>query len=107
MTAIAAEKVRPVPEKKDEKLDKRRALGRGLESLLPGPRVVAPVAPPSAPPARQNVAAEEITLAANAETPTPHGPDAALAGPPAQSAEHASAIPIQAQVSGHQVTLLP
>src|ERR1022692_1998850 len=28
--------------KKDEKVEKRRALGRGLESLLPGPRVVAP-----------------------------------------------------------------
>ncbi len=30
------------PEKKDEKVDKRRALGRGLASLLPGPRVVTP-----------------------------------------------------------------
>jgi ParB family transcriptional regulator, chromosome partitioning protein len=29
-------------EKKDEKVEKRRALGRGLESLLPGPRVVKP-----------------------------------------------------------------
>jgi ParB family transcriptional regulator, chromosome partitioning protein len=29
-------------EKKDEKVEKRRALGRGLESLLPGPRVVTP-----------------------------------------------------------------
>jgi ParB family chromosome partitioning protein len=29
-------------EKKDEKVEKRRALGRGLESLLPGPRVVIP-----------------------------------------------------------------
>jgi ParB family chromosome partitioning protein len=27
-------------QKKDEKVEKRRALGRGLESLLPGPRVV-------------------------------------------------------------------
>jgi ParB family chromosome partitioning protein len=27
-------------ERKDEKVEKRRALGRGLESLLPGPRVV-------------------------------------------------------------------
>ncbi len=42
---IAAEKVtgHPVAEKKDEKVvEKRRALGRGLESLLPGPRVVVP-----------------------------------------------------------------
>jgi ParB family chromosome partitioning protein len=29
-------------EKKDEKVEKRRALGRGLASLLPGPRVVSP-----------------------------------------------------------------
>lgn len=30
-----------------EKVEKRRALGRGLESLLPGPRVVRPVVPPA------------------------------------------------------------
>src|SRR5271166_2153664 len=30
-----------------EKVEKRRALGRGLESLLPGPRVVQPAAVPS------------------------------------------------------------
>jgi len=35
----SAEKV-PVVEKKEEKVEKRRALGRGLASLLPGPRVV-------------------------------------------------------------------
>jgi ParB family transcriptional regulator, chromosome partitioning protein len=41
MTTSAAEKVAgAVPEKKEEKIEKRRALGRGLESLLPGPRVV-------------------------------------------------------------------
>jgi ParB family transcriptional regulator, chromosome partitioning protein len=41
MTTSAAENLagRGV-EKKDEKVEKRRALGRGLESLLPGPRVV-------------------------------------------------------------------
>jgi ParB family chromosome partitioning protein len=42
MTTSAAEKVAGHPgiEKKDEKAEKRRALGRGLASLLPGPRVV-------------------------------------------------------------------
>jgi|HubBroStandDraft_6_1064221.scaffolds.fasta_scaffold00038_79 ParB family chromosome partitioning protein len=40
MTTSAAENLAGHPEKKDEKLEKRRALGRGLESLLPGPRVV-------------------------------------------------------------------
>ncbi len=34
-------------EKEKEKMEKRRALGRGLASLLPGPRVVSP-APPAA-----------------------------------------------------------
>ncbi len=38
MTTSAAEKL--AGEKKDEKVEKRRALGRGLASLLPGPRVV-------------------------------------------------------------------
>ncbi len=33
-------------EKKEEKAEKRRALGRGLESLLPGPRVVVPASDP-------------------------------------------------------------
>ena len=40
-------------EKKDEKVEKRRALGRGLESLLPGPRVL-PVAPTLAQSARKD-----------------------------------------------------
>ena len=34
------------PEKGKDKVEKRRALGRGLESLLPGPRVVRPAAVP-------------------------------------------------------------
>jgi ParB family transcriptional regulator, chromosome partitioning protein len=42
MTTSAAQNLTAAtaPEKKDEKAEKRRALGRGLESLLPGPRVV-------------------------------------------------------------------
>ena len=42
MTTTAAEKVAGsgVVEKKEEKVEKRRALGRGLGALLPGPRVV-------------------------------------------------------------------
>lgn len=48
--AIAAEKIAThEPAKKDEKVEKRRALGRGLESLLPGPRVVPPTPPKTAP----------------------------------------------------------
>jgi ParB family transcriptional regulator, chromosome partitioning protein len=40
-TSAAVEKVAGHPAEK-EKMEKRRALGRGLESLLPGPRVVSP-----------------------------------------------------------------
>ncbi len=48
MTTAAAENVagRAIgkrEDKKEEKVEKRRALGRGLESLLPGPRVVTSV----------------------------------------------------------------
>jgi ParB family chromosome partitioning protein len=41
-TTAAAENLagRAVVEKKEDRVEKRRALGRGLESLLPGPRVV-------------------------------------------------------------------
>lgn len=42
MTTAAAQNLAAAPEKKEEKPEKRRALGRGLESLLPGPRVVTP-----------------------------------------------------------------
>jgi ParB family transcriptional regulator, chromosome partitioning protein len=41
MTMAAQNVTAAIPEKKDEKPEKRRALGRGLESLLPGPRIVA------------------------------------------------------------------
>ncbi len=50
--AAADTAAKPGTEKAHEKLaEKRRALGRGLESLLPGPRVVPapPVRPPAAP----------------------------------------------------------
>ena len=47
MTTAAAGNVAGTSGEKDkEKMEKRRALGRGLASLLPGPR---PVAPPAAP----------------------------------------------------------
>ena len=45
-------------EKAGEKLEKRRALGRGLESLLPGPRVVPPATSPLLPKAGRSGAPE-------------------------------------------------
>ena len=51
-------------EKDKEKVEKRRALGRGLESLLPGPKVVRPLAP----------------MHTGAEAPSQVATDAALKG---------------------------
>src|SRR5271170_185155 len=42
MTTAADNTAGRAVEKKEEKVEKRRALGRGLESLLPGPRIVMP-----------------------------------------------------------------
>jgi ParB family chromosome partitioning protein len=77
-------------EKKDEKVEKRRALGRGLESLLPGPRVV---------PSTEHRAPSPEPPASVAE-PTPYEEmeagrtEAALSLPEGVSAPHE---PIQAQ----------
>jgi ParB family chromosome partitioning protein len=66
-TTSAAENLAGHPAEK-EKVEKRRALGRGLESLLPGPRVVAGTAvrPVSAP---AETSGESST---RAEAPAPH-----------------------------------
>jgi len=67
------------PEKDKEKVEKRRALGRGLESLLPGPRVVRPPVTNSA----ADVAASAVPVSrvtTGAEAPGSGGADAALKG---------------------------
>ncbi len=68
------------PEKDKEKVEKRRALGRGLESLLPGPRVVRPAQTNSV----QDVAAASgvpvSRVTTGAEAPGSGGADAALKG---------------------------
>ena len=66
LAAPASDK--PASDKKDEKPEKRRALGRGLESLLPGPRVVATtaVAPPAPRPAAPPTVAREGEQSATA-----------------------------------------
>jgi ParB family chromosome partitioning protein len=68
------------PEKDKEKVEKRRALGRGLESLLPGPRVVRP---PQANSALDVAAASAVPVSrvsTGAEAPGSSGTDAALKG---------------------------
>ena len=65
MTTAAAGNVAGTSgEKEKEKMEKRRALGRGLASLLPGPR---PVAPPAA--ASSQVAAADLSAS---EQQVPH-----------------------------------
>jgi ParB family transcriptional regulator, chromosome partitioning protein len=67
------------PEKKDDRPEKRRALGRGLESLLPGPRVVVASSPESrvatpatpASPEYRVASTEEAKATADAQTAAP------------------------------------
>ncbi|HZC24302.1 MAG TPA: ParB/RepB/Spo0J family partition protein, partial [Candidatus Binatia bacterium] len=56
-------------DKEKEKMEKRRALGRGLASLLPGPRMVAP-----APPASVANVGSGGAAGTRAGVPAPHGP---------------------------------
>ena len=109
MTAITAEKVarNSASEKKNEKVEKRRALGRGLESLLPGPRPV-PVPPPSD--SRPTASPRSPIDSQTAASPT--RPEAVLTAPPEPSAPVAPAS-VAASFSevetsfGNQVINLP
>jgi ParB family transcriptional regulator, chromosome partitioning protein len=66
-------------EKDKEKVEKRRALGRGLESLLPGPRVVRPPVTNSGPDATAS-AVPVSRGTTGGEAPGSAAPDAALKG---------------------------
>jgi ParB family transcriptional regulator, chromosome partitioning protein len=68
------------PEKDKEKVEKRRALGRGLESLLPGPRVVRPAESSSAAGVAPASAVPGSRITTGAEAPGSGAPDAALKG---------------------------
>jgi ParB family chromosome partitioning protein len=78
-----------VVEKKDEKVEKRKALGRGLASLLPGPRVVVASTEARVPSTAQTSPLVEHTASAEME--------ATRTG---VSAPHEQAITIQGQVVG-------
>jgi ParB family chromosome partitioning protein len=93
-----------VAEKKDEKVEKRRALGRGLASLLPGPRAVVNA---EARVATDGAGAVVQGAAAASETKVPRfaRDDKSEAGGDAAAHEVApAAIPIQAQQ--HVVAML-
>ena len=82
-TTAAAENLggRAVVEKKDEKTEKRRALGRGLASLLPGPRVVEQASGVSHQPSAVNAVPADNGGSAATGVSAPHepGPSAAFA----------------------------
>jgi ParB family transcriptional regulator, chromosome partitioning protein len=70
LTTATAGNLAGHPEKDKEKVEKRRALGRGLESLLPGPRVV---------PAAVPVPTGGADAGTRAGAPAPHSPREAAA----------------------------
>jgi ParB family transcriptional regulator, chromosome partitioning protein len=84
-------------EKKDEKVEKRKALGRGLASLLPGPRAVTAPAPRVPSPASvQETGPIGVEPAASTEIATGTAPSAPHEPP---------AISIQAQLASSQHTV--
>jgi ParB family chromosome partitioning protein len=91
---VAGDKAKPTPEKIGEKiLEKRRALGRGLESLLPGPRVVttAPTLPQSARKDGAPTASSQLAALSSQETDSVAGTVDQLhaAAAPVADGEHA------------------
>ncbi|HEX3822306.1 MAG TPA: ParB/RepB/Spo0J family partition protein [Candidatus Sulfotelmatobacter sp.] len=73
-TAAAGKVVGQAADKDKDKVEKRRALGRGLASLLPGPRVVAPTAPASAPGNQNPQPFDELRAGSVAHGAAPHQP---------------------------------
>ena len=69
-------------EKEKEKTGIRRALGRGLESLLPGPRVVRPGVAAAAPASNVNAGGDAGTRAG---APAPHSAAPHIPAQPGQS----------------------
>ena len=88
---VAVDKAKTTPEKVSEKiLEKRRALGRGLESLLPGPRAV-----PTASSQLSAVSSQENHAAANGGKQAPPVVTQTVAGTIDQL--HAAAAPHAAE----------
>ena len=78
VTTAAAGNLAGHPEKDKEKVEKRRALGRGLESLLPGPRVVRPPLADSAGDVAPASTVPGPIVPTGAEAPGSGAPSAAL-----------------------------
>ena len=87
MTTVAAGNLAGEKDKDKEKMEKRRALGRGLASLLPGPRVV-PQAPAVASASAPASAGHSGGAAATSPARVPDAAPASLA-----AGSHASSVP--------------
>ncbi len=89
-TAAAGKVAGQAADKDKDKVEKRRALGRGLASLLPGPRAV----PPAASPVGQGMVGAEIGGAAGTRTgvSAPHG-QSGVAAPTFHSAAGEQQVP--------------
>jgi ParB family transcriptional regulator, chromosome partitioning protein len=99
MTTSTAENLAAQASDKDkEKIEKRRALGRGLESLLPGPRVVRP-APSAAVPSPTPVGSVKDGAAATVTSLTSPVSAALPTTPISSSLDHDSQAPANAVVN--------
>jgi ParB family chromosome partitioning protein len=90
-TSAAVEKVAAHPAEK-EKMEKRRALGRGLESLLPGPRVVTGTA--AVAPARDSGAAGQQQVPHFVRNDKPSSGAIAEIQAEAQTADATAEVPV-------------
>jgi len=94
-------------EKDKEKLEKRRALGRGLASLLPGPRVVPAVQPAGGSGdgggTRTGVSAAHMPAPHTPASHTPSTPHAPTAPPEVQRVEPTVGQPVPSQGPGEVV----
>ena len=98
-TATTGNLAEQATDKDKDKMDKRRALGRGLASLLPGPRVV-----PQAPPAAVPAASGHHAAAPAGSTPASSQPSVTV---PAHAAELRSAGQPVAAVPTHSPAIPP
>ena len=97
-TATTGNLAEQAADKDKEKIDKRRALGRGLASLLPGPRVVAQAPSAAVPAASGSHAAQPGAADAVSSQPSvgvqAHTPELRSVGQPiAAVSTHSAAVP--------------
>ena len=99
-TATTGNLAEQAGDKEKEKMDKRRALGRGLASLLPGPRVVPQPAAGAVPPASGNHGAQVVGATPASLQPTSH-PSAPNAAELRSAVQPVAAVPTHSVAVSH------